>query len=451
LAANNTNVNKDFKRDSDHNFTIPMIATFNMKTVPVMIIALVAMATPAAAFTPRVLRIFGLGAMPASGSEISESATTFGVKKPSKELTGVDPSLTDVCATISHQIYNATSKDYFSLSDADHQADVLHFHDHGLLKDTVPPFVIAESGDALILGWRGSTTLMDWASDVSYAPVASSRWSSITQNVRAHSAYSALVESDLALYEDAIIAAVKKNKKIKQIILTGHSLAGGMAHVAHLFIEAQLSQPDNAWSHLQGKLTCRTVAFSAPMTTLNLDAEHSDTVTSDFLKRVAAHSCNIIYKCDAVPHAVGDVVYLDHVIERAFSEIVKGAHVGPILKMVLSGKGKSFYNGKIVHDKCLPILPVLEAYHHIGNVIYYPDVTAEPVRLRDTPFLPENVPDFRVYPVALPEKKKSRKSDDGVVQQLTDGHLFFPTSLSYNLSPGEQKNFTKTYNLPLDN
>jgi hypothetical protein len=431
-----------------------MITTFNMKA-SVMLIALVAKVAPSAAFTPRVLhtqtasRAFGLYGMPHYRTEIStdESATTFGVQKPSKELTGVDPSLTDVCATISHQIYSATSKDSFALSDADHQAEVLHFHDHGILKDTVPPFVIVESGDALILGWRGSTTLMDWASDVSYAPVASSRWSSITQNVRAHSAYSALVESDLALYEDAIIAAVKNNKKIKQIILTGHSLAGGMAHVAHLFIEAQLSQPDNAWSHLQGKLTCRTVAFSAPMTTLNLDAEHSDTATNDFLKRVAAHSCNIIYNCDAVPHAVGDVVYLDHVIERAFSEIVKGAHVGPILKMVLSGKGKSFYNDEIVKDKILPILPVLEAYHHIGNVIYYPDATAEPVRLRDTPFLPESVPDFRVYPVALPEKKKSKKSKDGVVQQLTDGHLFFPTSLSYNLSPEEQTKFSETYNL----
>jgi hypothetical protein len=429
LAANNTNVNKDFKRDSDHNFTIPMIATFNMKTVPVMIIALVAMATPAAAFTPRVLRIFGLGAMPASGSEISESATTFGVKKPSKELTGVDPSLTDVCATISHQIYNATSKDYFSLSDADHQADVLHFHDHGLLKDTVPPFVIAESGDALILGWRGSTTLMDWASDVSYAPVASSRWSSITQNVRAHSAYSALVESDLALYEDAIIAAVKKNKKIKQIILTGHSLAGGMAHVAHLFIEAQLSQPDNAWSHLQGKLTCRTVAFSAPMTTVNLDADHVDTATNDFLKRVADHSCNIIYNCDAVPHGVGDVVYLKNVVEDVIPDITKGIRVGPILKMMLGApdKMKKYHDENV--SKKNPVFSVPIAYHHVGNVIYYHDATADPVRLRDTTFLPKSVPEFRLYKIALPRDNK----EVGAIDQLKEAHLYFPRALSYNL------------------
>jgi hypothetical protein len=442
-----------------------MMTTFNMKAVPVMIIALVAMAIPAGAFTPRVLhtqtasRAFGLYGMPTSGSEVSESATSFGVQKPSKELTGVDPSLTDVCATISHQIYDAKSIDYFSLSDADHQAEVLYFHDHGILKETVPPFVIAVSGDALILGWRGSSTVMDWASDFSYAPVASSRWSSITQNVRAHSAYSALVESDLALYEDAIIDAVTKNKKIKQIILTGHSLAGGMAHVAHLFIEAQLSQPDNAWSHLQGELTCRTVAFSAPMTTLNLDAEQSDTATNDFLKRVAAHSCNIIYKCDAVPHAVGDVAYLNKVIETIYSDTYNGIKTpwllpiskGSILKMVLE-KARDFYIATVVKEKNSPtsILPVLEAYHHIGNVIYYPDATAEPVRLRDTPFLPESVPDFRVYPVALPvpeEKKSKNKSEEGVIQQLADGHLFFPTSLSYNLSPEEQTKFSETYNL----
>jgi hypothetical protein len=61
---------KAFRASNLYFFTIPMSNTFNMKTVPVMIIALAAMSTPAAAFTPRVLhkqtasRIFGLGAIP---------------------------------------------------------------------------------------------------------------------------------------------------------------------------------------------------------------------------------------------------------------------------------------------------------------------------------------------------------------------------------------------------
>jgi hypothetical protein len=146
---------------------------------------------------------------------------------PNKDLTGVSLSLTEVCATISHQIYKATCMESFHLSDSSHQAEVLYFHDHGFLKDSVPQLAIAVSGDALILAWRGSTTLLDWASDASYAPVSSSRWNDVAPNVRAHSAYTLLVESDLAIYEETIISEIRK-RKLKQLILTGHSLAGGI-------------------------------------------------------------------------------------------------------------------------------------------------------------------------------------------------------------------------------
>jgi hypothetical protein len=169
-----------------------------MKTVPVMIIALGAMSTPTAAFTPRVLhtqtvpRNFGLGAttdqssegirtpsgMVISHDEINRThdeinrtnvlkklaaetmaaakkasetdgdrARLFskaapetkvpekktGVKKPSKELTGVDPSLTEICATISKQIYDAKSKEDFDLTGAIEQLTEAHSFLHEAL------------------------------------------------------------------------------------------------------------------------------------------------------------------------------------------------------------------------------------------------------------------------------------------------------------------------------
>ena len=355
--------------------------------------------------------------------------SSSGVNKPSKELTGVDPSLTGVCATISHQIYTAESKDSFKLSDSNHVVEVLYFHDHGDLKDTVPPLVIAVSGDTLILGWRGSQTLMDWLSDAAYAPVLSSRWSSITPNVRAHSAYSALVESDLALYEKTIIDEIK-TRNISQLILTGHSLAGGMAHVAHLAIEGQLSQSGTAWSSLQGQLTCRTVAFSAPMTILNMDATRADTETNKFLQRVADHSCNIIFNCDAVPHAVGDIEFLDDIVDDVLPELVKGIPAPRVFTLMFGVEDKldeAFDN--FVGNNLKTTLPVLIKYHHIGSIIYYPDAKADPVLLRDSAFLPADVPEFRGYKVALPRDNK----EVGAIKQLGDAHLFFPSGLAYNV------------------
>jgi HEAT repeat protein len=45
-----------------------------------------------------------------------------------KDLTGVSLSLTEVCATLSHQIYEATSMESFYLSDSSHQAELLYFY-----------------------------------------------------------------------------------------------------------------------------------------------------------------------------------------------------------------------------------------------------------------------------------------------------------------------------------
>jgi hypothetical protein len=130
------------------------------------------------------------------------------LQAPDKDLTGVSLPLTEVCATLSHQIYEATSMESFNLSNSSHQAELLYFHDHGFLKDSVPPLAIAVSGDALLLAWRGSTMLLDWASDASYAPVSSLRWNDVAPNVRAHSVYTSLVESDLALNEETIISEI---------------------------------------------------------------------------------------------------------------------------------------------------------------------------------------------------------------------------------------------------
>jgi hypothetical protein len=59
------------------------------------------------------------------------------LQAPSEELSGVSLSLTEVCATISKQIYDATSMESCNLSGSNNHAEVLYkkkdFPDHGFL------------------------------------------------------------------------------------------------------------------------------------------------------------------------------------------------------------------------------------------------------------------------------------------------------------------------------
>ena len=73
--------------------------------------------------------------------------------KPSKVFTGVEPEVTSICATISLQIYEATTKESFDLKDKNGKtvAKVIDFDTHGFLNDLVPPFAVAISGDIMIL------------------------------------------------------------------------------------------------------------------------------------------------------------------------------------------------------------------------------------------------------------------------------------------------------------
>lgn len=73
---------------------------------------------------------------------------------PSKEETGVDPAIVEICASLSNQIYDAYSKDYFNLeaSNGD-KAEVLILDTHGNLNPAIPAFAVATVGSVLIMGW----------------------------------------------------------------------------------------------------------------------------------------------------------------------------------------------------------------------------------------------------------------------------------------------------------
>jgi hypothetical protein len=76
---------------------------------------------------------------------------------------------------------------------------------------------------------------------------------------------------------------------IKTIILTGHSLDGGLTQIAHLFLQLF---PFYGLADACEEVDIRTIAFSAPMTTF---LKKPDGATSGFFEKFIepATSCSI--------------------------------------------------------------------------------------------------------------------------------------------------------------
>ena len=74
-----------------------------------------------------------------------------------------------------------------------------------------------------------------------HPPLAATRWSGETKDVRAHGGYVNLVENTFSLHEDEIVGLIEKHK-VERAFFTGHSLGGGLANVAHLVVRGQLKK-----------------------------------------------------------------------------------------------------------------------------------------------------------------------------------------------------------------
>jgi len=140
--------------------------------------------------------------------------------KPSKEMTGVEPDMTQLCATISQQLYSCTSFDEFKLSTKDNQCDLYIYDNHGSLFNATPPFCVATTGKTMILGWRGTSTVMDELTDCAAAPQSNIAWRKHAKTIKAQGPMTSIVLNDIANHEKAIIKKAKE-LGITEIITTG--------------------------------------------------------------------------------------------------------------------------------------------------------------------------------------------------------------------------------------
>ena len=266
----------------------------------------------------------------------------------------------------------------------------------------LPPFLLSQlrenaarlrQAPILILAWRGSTTTLDWVNDAAVTPtlctpppalcplsehpnlallpnpwpnpgpnpgpnpvpspgpspnsharplLAASRWSSETKQIRAHGAFVNLVENTFSLHEDEIVAlALKKRKGYKPVtraFITGHSLAGGMANVAHLFVKAGAKKADSPWAELAGKVTWLACTFASPVTIVRLYGPDN---IPPLIVDLDASSYDVVYGCDAVPR-LSFLKYVGALLEIAAPEIAKAEGEAGAIKKIEEKFGFKF-------------------------------------------------------------------------------------------------------------
>jgi hypothetical protein len=368
-----------------------------------------------------------------TSSDVRKSYKDDGIANlPTTEMTGVDPEITRMCAALSGQIYDVKKADDLDLTNpvAPRDVQVILFDDFGKLAETTPPMAIAITGKTMIIGWCGSQTLMDWALNVAFSPLASRAWTHVAPRVRAHGGYCALVESYFSQYQAFIVREIKE-RDINELIFTGHSLAGGVAQVAHMFVEGERQRltPLSEWPI---SLSVRCIAFSAPMTTMTLDRKHKQ--SADFIKNIGKNVANIIYASDPVPRAYAELDFINELIINVLPQLSKGIPVPGIIKWVfdLQSKIEDAINSTFASQK--ELIKVMSAFRHIGKVVYYASETIAPVEYIDkgSSYKPT------AQQLLLTQENLFRdiqyvESDD-VMKVATDHHLFLISGrgLAYN-------------------
>jgi hypothetical protein len=314
---------------------------------------------------------------------------------PTKEMTGVDPLYTQLCATISADMYTIkTSSDNFALSTDGYDFDemglseppkVLLVSNKGIYLETNPPYVICAAGSKMIIAWRGSETIMDWDRNFGFFPSSSSRWKNIAKVVKAQGSILSMVEDCFAENEDFILEEIKK-RGITELILTGHSLAGGAAQVAKLYLEASmdstLSNDTNPWRELNGKLTVRSISFEGPMSTVFVKSQDEDLNSKgvEFLKHCSTNMCTTSFSMDPVPHMYGDYQFGFDLINDLEKETVSQYLLTRELVKILLKKINT-YGFDIIKS----LVPIVEKYQHLGKIICYENADSVPLVYIDDP------------------------------------------------------------------
>ena len=327
----------------------------------------------------------------------SEQVSTFVKTVTEAKLLDVevDDDLFHLCAEASVAIYDNPSKAEFQTSlkastIGEKFPDLhVHFFQNGItvgrdvpesISLNPPTFASIFVGSTLILCWRGSTTIKDWLIDLKIK--STKPFDAENSDLEVHAAmYDVFKEKYKAnfLFIEKYVKGdynlrgdfKKDGVPITKILLTGHSLGGGLANIAHLC----LTIPSEDWKSLvetceDKKVIIKTLAFSAPMTTIVDTVVDGDTAVNDIKKekmekmkkllndKIFPNVYNIYFLGDVVPRAYSHLEYLNDFVNGL---LIRNSSLNCVARSIVQVI-KAFAEDHNLLEQALK-------YSHIGQLI----------------------------------------------------------------------------------
>jgi len=338
---------------------------------------------------------------------------------PSKDMTGVDPDITRLCATLSEALYDIVPPSKNSISapryeempntvekkssenDADDddrawnksfstknlKVDTIFLDSHGALFASSAPFAGIVAGDKLILGWRGTNSLIDALNDLAISPQSSIPLKKYRKHIKQQGAFLSMATNDLINNEEMILDTIEKYA-IKEIVCTGHSLGGGLAQTAHLLLRGLSEDTSSSWSVLREKeINVRSLNFEGPMTTVLCGGTATNPEAKTFIEAARENSCNFAFSNDFIPRGYGYMSFIidliDNVEEQATDDANKKVPWPLSSYLDTDGKIGDMFDSTMNNEKIVDGVGVAIRYSHLGNVICYASHGAKPEVTRD--------------------------------------------------------------------
>merc|ERR1712165_480527 len=226
-------------------------------------------------------------------------------------------------------------------------------------------------------------------------------------------------------HQDEITKIIKDNK-IERIVFTGHSLGGGLANVAHVFVRALIKEGKSGWdtSRVKKDITLKTIVFASVMSFIDQD-------------EIGENSYNIIYGPDVVPRGYAHADYIYKALEKCLPELISDQRnmLLKVFKGPISHKALDFVQ-KIFSE----LLEIMVKYRHLGKLLYYHDNVTKPKILTDTG---PNVDDSEANDSELKYYKfdtyniKDGKYSDTLIGSEHGAHGHFPKAVASYISKGK--------------
>ena len=257
--------------------------------------------------------------------------------------------------------------------------------------------------------------------------LAASRWSSETKEINAHGGFVNLVENTFSRHEDAIVDLNTKHN-VKRAFITGHSLGGGIANVAHLVVRAQLKKIGSPWYKLNSdrQVDWLSCTFASPFTIVRL-YEEKNIPPPPLIVDLDASSYNLVYGCDPVPR-IGMLAYTGNFLEIVLPEIIdedilpklleKHPLAGGLLKWLALSKLMEGGKGLVEFLKKKGYAYVANSLTQIGTVVYQKSENEEYMYLKTEANIRKvlNVKDTTEFKELWGDKKE-------YLETLGDAHL----------------------------